>query len=204
MPSTVVANPELAQGGLVLLKHSASHSSDGASTYVADYACLAQFATNHTGKFVKGAPPPIDRPAALARTDVAMDDVTIERINGIVYFRAVYAGADRNVYEESETETLKSFSKTVEQRIPRGNNPANAIIRTYSLSFDYISVTVTTTSKFNWINRRGANSLVSSPRNIVGDVGRVQYRPDAIVLRSLTKGGNGTKTYTLNAQGIYV
>jgi hypothetical protein len=116
-----------------------------------------------------------------------MTDVTVERGNGLTYFNPQYVGALRDVFEETEQEVLKTFSKSVTVSTPRGNNPANAIERTFTITFDYMSMTVTTSSKFNYIVRRGANSLVSQPFNISGDFGRVSFRPDRILTDSETR-----------------
>jgi hypothetical protein len=214
MPSTVIANTELAQGGLVLLSQSANFSDDGTHDYRADYACLSQFAGNHTGKFVKGAPPPIERPAQMARSAVKLYDVRIERERGITYFRASYGGFDFS-YEETTTEVIKTFSHTEEFQSPTFGSQ---VITRASVTFDYVSTTATTTSKSRHVLTRSAGGLVGPPVNLVrtsqvfilgepsnvGGGGFVQFRPDRVVTKSTSRAASGQKTYTTTMTGIYI
>jgi len=208
MPATVIANPELSQGGIVLVSHTYNATADGGFTYTPVYCCLSQFDTRNAPRFRKDAPPPTALPEAMSQfnlgTGLGMTDVTVERGNGLTYFYPQYIGALRDVFEETEQEVLKTFSKSVTVFTPRGNNPGNAIERTFTITFDYISKTVTTSSKFNYIVRRGANSLVGQPFNRSGDFGQVQFRPDRIVTRNRTKAASGQTTYAASATGIYV
>jgi hypothetical protein len=192
----------------VLTQHSYTSTADGGFTYTPVYCCLSQFDTRNAPRFKKGAPPPTALPEAMSQfnlgTPLGMTDVTVDRGNGLTYFNPQYVGALRDVFEETEQEVLKTFSKSVTVSTPRGNNPANAIERTFTITFDYMSMTVTTSSKFNYIVRRGANSLVSQPFNISGDFGRVSFRPDRILTRNRTKAASGQTTYSASVTGIYV
>jgi hypothetical protein len=209
MPSTIIASPQLSLGGLVLLSQNASFQDDGTHDYKADYACLTQFASQHTGKFVVGAPPPIDRPAHLARSSVRLYDISIESDRGITYFRASYGGFDFTI-EESETEQVKTFAATKTFRF------TNSTIY-YSLSFDYVSKAVTRTSKFGYWTTEAYTELVGPPynvrqsRSVEGDPVNfsnnnfpVRYKKDKVIQRSSTRAANGITTYSTTSTGIYV
>ena len=206
MPATVIANTELAQGGIVLTQHNFSATADGGFTYTPVYVSLSQFDRLHTPKFRKNHVPPLPLPEAMSYlglgTPLQMTDVSVERGNGLTYWSPIYVGALREVFEETEQEVQKTFSKSVTIPVRFTNRPT--IERTYTLSFDYMSMTVTTSSKFNYIVRRGANSLVSQPFNISGDFSRVSFRPDRILTRNRTKAASGQTTYSASVTGIYV
>lgn len=200
MPSTIIATTELAQGDLVLLSQSANFSTDGTEDYRATYACLSQFTHLHAGKFVRKAGPPKAIGSGLQRNVLELYNVEIVRERGITYFNASYGGHDLTVFEETETETLKTFSETVSQPDTFTNN-----IVTGSLTFDYISKTVTVTSKFFYRRTKKMNQLVSYPFNIVTSGKRkVSYRITEVVTQSVATAASGQKTYTTNATGIYV
>jgi hypothetical protein len=211
MPSTIIASPQLSTGGLVLLSQNASFQDDGAHDYKAEYACLTQFANLHTGKFVKGAQPPIARPPHMARSNVRLYDISIESDKGITYFRAAYGGFDTTV-ERSETEEVKSFAASRTLRF------TNTTIY-YRLSFDYVAKAVTRTSKSGYLftDLQPGEQLVGLPFNIkrnrsvegtqvnfTNNNFPVLYKKDVVVQRSNTRAANGVTTYSTTSTGVYV
>lgn len=211
MPSTIIATPQLSLGGLVLLSQNASFQDDGTHDYKAEYACLTQFASQHTGKFVVGAPPPISRPAHLARSNVQLYDISIDSDKGVTYFRAAYGGFDTTV-ERSETEEVKSFAAAKTFRF------TNSTIY-YRLSFDYVAKSVSRTSKSGYLftdlqpgeqlvglpfNIKQSRSVEGTPVSFANNNFPVLYKKDVVVQRSNTRAANGVTTYTTTSTGVYV
>jgi hypothetical protein len=117
MASIVKAKNSLNNGGLAVLKRTFSTADGGQVNYRADYACLSQFANNHTRKFLSGSQPPTSIPSAMLLLNLseppALNDLQTETTNGMTYFRASYMAYLPDVIIETSTEqSLSSLSGT--------------------------------------------------------------------------------------------
>jgi hypothetical protein len=225
MPSTVIANPELSRGGVVLTAHSYNADDEGGVVYSASYVCLSQFDARNTALFARNTQPPTPLPESMAALRIArtpvLTNVTIDRANGLTYFNATYVAAIVGVFTETEDEVWKVFSKSVTvgafATLNGGTNPG--YVKT--VTFDYISKTLSRTSKHFYPNTAFAVSLVGEPQNMVttavGETvnvsnpglgtnipGRINYKVSSVITRSRSKASSGQQSYTVNQTGIYI
>lgn len=225
MPSTVIANPELSRGGVVLTAHSFNADDEGGVVYNASYVCLSQFDVRNTALFARNAVPPTPLPESMAGLRIArtpvLTNVSIERANGLTYFNATYVSAIVGAFSETEDEVWKVFSKSVTvgafATLNGGVNPG--YVKT--VTFDYISKTLSRTSKHFYPNTTFDLNLVGQPQNMVttavGETvnvtnpglgtnipGRINYKASSIITRSRSIASSGQQSYTINQSGIYI
>lgn len=224
MPSTVIANPELSRGGVVLTAHSYNADDEGGVVYNASYVCLSQFDARNTALFARNAQPPTPLPESMAALRIVytpkLTNVTIERSNGLTYFNGTYIAAVRGVYTETEDESWKVYSKTrIERRVIVSSTEIYDLVATKT--FDYISKTNSRTSKFAYLLPKFDLDLVGPPQNVeiikrvekITDVSQIQplgdnsafyEKPSSIITRSRNRAANGQSSFTINQTGIYL
>jgi hypothetical protein len=217
MAAIVKANSSLASGGLAVLRRSYSTTDDGTCNYEAEYCCLAQFTSNHAGRFRTGAQPPTPIPTSMSQLRLSdtptLYDLTTRTENGLTYFSARYTAASNDPGEVITTETSeqRSFSATVRASVQvAGNNNSLSTVEGFvAISFDYISKTVRVEAK----NPRSlplVRGSVSLPFNkAVGTISAArpillsEYRQQFVETDSTIRSSRGVYTYTKSSTGIY-
>lgn len=217
MASIVKANPSLTSGGLAVLRRQFSTTDDGTLNYEADYCCLAQFTSNHAGKFRTGATPPTAIPGSLSQLRLdgipTLYDVTTTTQNGLTYFNARYSAAsiDGGEIVTTESQEQRNFSAAVEGSIRTAGNFGSTATETdtVQVSFDYISTTVRVEAK----NPNGlpqVKGTVGIPFNVsIGQISGVnalvvgKWREATIETQSTTRSSRGSYTYSKSSSGIY-
>lgn len=217
MASIVKANPSLTAGGLAVLRRSFSTTDDGTCNYEADYACLAQFTSNHAGKFRTGATPPTAILDGLSQLRLdgtpKLYDVTTSTQNGLTYFKARYSASSLDGGEiiTTESQEQRNFSAAVEGSIRTPGNFGSTATEsgTVQVSFDYISTTVRVEAKNPRILPQVTGS-VGIPFNVsIGQISGVdalvlgKWRAATIETQSTTRSSRGSYTYSKSSSGIY-
>lgn len=217
MAAIVKANPSLTTGGLAVLRREFSTTDDGICSYEAEYCCLAQFASNHIGKFKTGAPPPTPVPSSLnllrLKNTPELYGFTTNTQNGLTYFRAQYSAASLEngeiIYTESEEQ--RNFSAVVNGYIRGDFTGFGTGTREgdVGISFDYISTTVRVEAK-NPSGLPDVKGRVGRPFNMaVGKISNVEaivigtYRASYVETQSTSRSSRGSYTYSKSSTGIY-
>ena len=236
MAAIVKANPSLANGGLVVLKRSVTAEQEGRIIYRVDYCSLSQFSSTHTPKFRTGATPPTPLPQSLgqlnAKSAPKLFDFTTETEHGLTYYRASYSaeGTGEASFSITTSSEQRSFQKTAGGTIiayrradpttGSGAFTSNPIPVTYSVAFDYISTSVTRSSRNRDLPQVGGGSVgetfnfsQSRVLDSGGDIaegllvrevsGGVDFTASTINSTSSTRNSDGTYTYSSTSTGIY-
>jgi hypothetical protein len=115
MPSTVIGNATWNSTGLVLSQQSAQEQVTGLVNVQLTYVCPASKQHTLARSFYLDAPPPI-WPSVITRAELLTNNLymttrTVERLNGLCYIRAEYAGGLRRAgfrgYFQRETLELR-------------------------------------------------------------------------------------------------
>jgi hypothetical protein len=198
MSSIIRANASLTAGGLAVTNRSYSNDLEGSLNYSVTYVCLDSFAKTNAALFRIGSTPPTPLPPHLIaldlRTAPGLTSLTTRTENGLAYFDAQYASSTNSEFVITESEETKVFSASRLARV-------NGVDTTYTLTFDYISrtVSVSATNTFP----PALQGSVGRPFNVVGNTSYVYYRSTTIETKSKTRSSRGNFSYATNSTGIY-
>jgi hypothetical protein len=221
MAAIVKANSSLTAGGLVVLRRAFSTSREGRLSYSADYLCLPAFARNHAPKFITGAVPPTPLPSVVSQLQIkdnpTLYDLQTETVNGLTYFRAMYSavGTGQASFSVTTSSDQRSFQGSKNRIIttgPPGFQTDNPV--TDTLSFDYISTSVTVSSQNQSLIAAQSGSVgerlnIRATRtfaigNNIIDGGYVGTIGSTIESTSSTRNSDGTYTFSRTSTGIYI
>jgi hypothetical protein len=208
MSALVKANASLTAGNLAVLRRSFVTTDDGTMRYAVDYCCLERFASKWTPFFRTRAQPPTALPAEMLQLQLTktpeLYDLTLETMNGLTYFKAVYSAGISSEVIITEDSDVRNFTVTTTTDVgynlsyPFSLNGATYFVKTgekvTTASYDYVSVTVTAQSK-------NANLP-----NVQGRVEGVSFfgRPAVKLLTKTSKSrsSRGEYTFSVSSSGI--
>lgn len=220
MAAIVKANATLTAGGLSVVRRSFTTSDDGLMRYEVEYVCLSQYAAKWTPFFRTKAQPPTPLPSSVLQLQLTrtpeLYDLQTETTNGLTYFRAVYSAGIATEVIITEESDVRNFSYSivyptgVSVTRPNYDPYSNATSvtsfvttgqETITYNFDYVSVTVTASSKNADVPL--VKGRVGPPFNSNGPGFPSGLREATIDKTSKTRTSRGEYSYTNSSTGIY-
>lgn len=145
MPSTVIGNATWSSTGLVLSQQTVQEQVTGLVNVQLTYVCPAAKQHALARSFYLDAPPPI-WPSVVTRAELLTNNLymttrTVERLNGLCYIRAEYAGGLRRAgfrgYFQRETLELRKQARAYDYYNP---GPAGSVDATGASSISFVYV----------------------------------------------------------------
>jgi hypothetical protein len=215
MSALVKANASLTAGNLAVLRRSFVTTDDGSIRYAVDYCCLEQYAPKWTPFFRTRATPPTSLPVEMLQLNLTktpeLYDLTLETMNGLTYFKAVYSAGVSTEVIITEDSDVRNFTVTTTRDVGYNFRQNGAVYfqktgeETITDSFDYVSVTVTAQSKNTRLPtvQGRITALDGSNVNYFVSGGAIVLPTLKLINKSsTTRSSRGEYTYNLSSSGI--
>ena len=198
MSSIIRANASLTAGGLAVVTRSYSNDLEGSLNYSVTYVCLDTFAKTNAALFRIGSAPPTALPSHLIALGLqsapGLTALTTKTDSGLTYFEAQYTSSTTSEFVITQSEETKVFSAS---RVVS----ANDVDTTYTLTFDYISRTVSVSATNTY--PPAAKGSVGKPFNVVGNTNLVYFRNTTVETKSKSRSSRGNFSYETSSAGIF-
>lgn len=217
MAAIVKANTSLTAGNLAVLKRNFASTDSGQMTYFCDYCCLESFAKKWTPYFKIGSKPPTALPANMLLLNLSktptLVDLQTESSSGLTYFKATYSAGVESEVTITEESDVRTHSYTYQKDVGIYMTPPGSINsepdfyktgeETITQSFEYVSVTVTATSKNSKLPEVKGYVLEPQKPIWVTTSNLLTFETRTIDTFSKTKNSRGEYTYTARSTGVY-